>query len=123
MKALNWQIVYLVYYTQDGYVNQDQLDCVKQQVYSLLKEIRYLYLYTYVYVRVLFHSPPPRIKNDIVKRGVLISEADLCTIGTSETVLIREVSLFQRLICAQKFTIGTSETVLIREVSLFQRLI
>ena len=35
---------------------------------------------------------------------------------------IREVSLFQRLICTQKYTIGTSETVLIREVSLFQRL-
>ena len=31
------------------------------------------------------------------------------------------VSLFQRLICSQKYTIGTSETVLIREVSLFQR--
>ena len=29
----------------------------------------------------------------------------------------REVSLFQRLICTQKYTIGTSETVLIREVS------
>ena len=43
--------------------------------------------------------------------------------GTSETVLIREVSLFQRLICTQEYTIGTSETVLIREVSLFQRLI
>ena len=28
-----------------------------------------------------------------------ISEADLYTIGTSETVMIREVSLFQRLIC------------------------
>ena len=39
------------------------------------------------------------------------------TIGTSETVLIREVSLFQRLICTQEYTIGTSETVLIREVS------
>ena len=38
-------------------------------------------------------------------------------------VLIREVSLFQRLICTQEYTIGTSETVLIREVSLFQRLI
>ena len=36
---------------------------------------------------------------------------------------IREVSLlFQRLICTQKYTIGTSETVLVRdEVSLFQR--
>ena len=45
------------------------------------------------------------------------------TIGTSETVLIREVFLFQRLICTQKYAIGTSETVLIREVSLFQRLI
>ena len=37
--------------------------------------------------------------------------------------LIREVSLFQRLICTQKYTFGTSETVLIREVFLFQRLI
>ena len=44
-------------------------------------------------------------------------------IGTSETVLIREVSLFQRLICTQENTIGTSETIQIREVSLFQRLI
>ena len=42
---------------------------------------------------------------------------------TSETILIREVSSFQRLICTQKYTIGTSETVLIREVSSFQRLI
>ena len=33
---------------------------------------------------------------------------------------IREVSLFQRLILL-KYTIGTSETVLIREESLFQR--
>ena len=57
------------------------------------------------------------------ERGALISEVDLYTKGTSETVLIREVSLFQRLICTLKHTIGTSETVLIREVSLFQRLI
>ena len=42
-------------------------------------------------------------------------------IGASETVLIREVSLFQRLICTQEHAIGTLETVLIREVSLFQR--
>ena len=34
-----------------------------------------------------------------------------------KTVLIREVSLFQRLIYTQKYAIGTSETVLIREVS------
>ena len=41
-----------------------------------------------------------------------------------DCVLIREVSLFERLICTQKhITIGTSETVLIREVSLFQRCI
>ena len=32
-------------------------------------------------------------------------------------VLIREASFFQRLICIQKYTIGTLETVLIREVS------
>ena len=31
-----------------------------------------------------------------------------------------EVSLFQMLICMQKYTIGTSKTVLIREVSLYQ---
>ena len=57
------------------------------------------------------------------KRGVICRL--ICTqkhtVGTSETVLIREVSLFQRLICTQKYTVGTSETVLIREVSLFQR--
>ena len=35
---------------------------------------------------------------------------------------IEATSLFQRLICTQKYTIGTSETVLIREMS-FQRLI
>ena len=53
---------------------------------------------------------PPKI-------SVLIRR--LIAIGTTEkTVLIREVSLFQRLICAQKYTIGTSET---REASLFQR--
>ena len=39
--------------------------------------------------------------------------------GPRKCVLIREVSLFQRLICTQKYTIGTSETLLIREVSLF----
>ena len=42
--------------------------------------------------------------------------AQKCTIGTSGTVLIRDVSLFQRLICTQKYTIGTSETILIGEV-------
>ena len=42
--------------------------------------------------------------------------AQKCTIGTSGTVLIREVSLFQRLICTQKCTIGTSETILIGDV-------
>ena len=61
------------------------------------------------------------------RREVSLFQRLICTqkytIGTSETVLIREVSLFQRLICTQKYTIGTSETVLIREVSLFQRLI
>ena len=36
-------------------------------------------------------------------------------------VLTREVSIFQRLICTQEYTIGTSKTVLIREVSLSQR--
>ena len=41
----------------------------------------------------------------------------MLSFGTSETVLIRKVSLLQRLIC----TIGTSETVLIREVYLCQR--
>ena len=45
------------------------------------------------------------------------------TTGPRKHVLIREASLFQRLICTQEYTIGTSETVLIREVSLFQRLI
>ena len=42
------------------------------------------------------------------------------TTGPRKRVLIdiREVSLFQRLICTQKYTTGTSETVLI---SLFQR--
>ena len=39
-------------------------------------------------------------------------------------ILIMEGSiLYQRLICARMYIIGTSETVLIREVSLFQRLI
>ena len=54
----------------------------------------------------------------------------ICTqkyaIGTSETsVPIREVPLFQRLICTQKYAIGTSETsVPIRERDVpFQRLI
>ena len=35
--------------------------------------------------------------------------------GTSETVLIREVFLYQRLICTEEYTIGTPETVLISE--------
>ena len=52
----------------------------------------------------------------IYERGVLMSEIDLyTTIGTSETVLISEVSLYQRLICTQNYTLGTSETVLIRK--------
>ena len=38
------------------------------------------------------------------------------TFGTSETVLIREVFSFQRLICRQEYTIGTLETVLTREM-------
>ena len=62
-----------------------------------------------------------------VLREVSLYQKLICTqkyaIGTSETVLIREVSLYQRLICTQKYAIGTSETVLIRKVSLFQRLI
>ena len=58
-----------------------------------------------------------------VFQGLICTQKHMYTIGTSETVLIREVSLFQRLISTQKYTIGTSETVLIREVSLFQRLI
>ena len=52
----------------------------------------------------------------------------ILTVDTTEWakkngVIIREVSLFQRLICThkKKNTIGTSETVQIREVSLFQR--
>ena len=51
---------------------------------------------------------------------------NLSIVDTTEPrkcVLIREVSLFQRLICTQEYTIGTSETVQIREVFLFQRLI
>ena len=66
-------------------------------------------------------TPPKRV----LIREVSLFQRLICTqkytIGTSETVLIRELSLFQRLICTQKYTIGTSETVLIREVSLFQR--
>ena len=45
------------------------------------------------------------------------------TTGPRKRVLIREASLFQRLVCTQEYAIGTSETVLIREASLFQRLI
>ena len=36
---------------------------------------------------------------------------DTTTTGPGKCVLIREVSLFQRLTCTQKYTIGTSETV------------
>ena len=43
------------------------------------------------------------------------------TTGPRKCVLIREASLFQRLIHTLKYTIGTSATVLIREGSLFQR--
>ena len=38
---------------------------------------------------------------------------------SKKCVPIREVSLFQRLICTQEYAIGTSEAVLIREVSSF----
>ena len=37
--------------------------------------------------------------------------------GHHKNLMCRQVSLFQRLICTLKYTIGTSETVLIREVS------
>ena len=40
------------------------------------------------------------------------------TSGTQLTVLIREVSLFQRWICTQLYVVGTADTDLIREVSL-----
>ena len=57
----------------------------------------------------------------VLIREVSLFQRLICTqeytIGTSETVLIRVVSLFQRLICTQEYTIGTSETVLIREAS------
>ena len=39
------------------------------------------------------------------------------TTGPRKCVLVREVSLFQRLTCTQRCAIGTSETVLIRKVS------
>ena len=76
------------------------------------------------------HETVPRMMHAasrVLIREVSLFQRLICTqeytIGTSETVLIREVSLFQRLICTQEYTIGTSETVLIREASLFQRLI
>ena len=68
-----------------------------------------------MYVLIVKYSGIPLKGHKDTHKSILI--------GTSETVLIREVSLFQRLICTQKYAIGTSETVLIREVSLFQRLI
>ena len=43
------------------------------------------------------------------------------TIGTTWSVLIKEVSLFQRLFCVLLYVAGTTGSVLIREVSLFQR--
>ena len=43
------------------------------------------------------------------------------TFGTQLAVLYIEVSLIQRLICAQFYVVGTADSVLIREVSLIQR--
>ena len=59
------------------------------------------------------------------QRGVLISEVAIVRIsmqlGTVGTVLIREVSLFQRQFSTHLYVAGTVCTVLIREVSLFHR--
>ena len=42
------------------------------------------------------------------------------TAGTHLGALYKEVSLIQRLICAQLYVIGTADSVLIREVSFIQ---
>ena len=42
------------------------------------------------------------------------------TIGTQLSVLYREVSLLQRLICEQLYVVGTADIVLIRKVPLIQ---
>ena len=43
------------------------------------------------------------------------------TLGTAQSVPIRELSLFQRLFRTLLHVVGTVDSVLIREVSLFQR--
>ena len=65
-----------------------------------------LQICTYIYVHVHVHT---------------CVQWKLSIVDANQSVFIREVSLFQRLICTQKHTIGTSETVLTREVSLFWR--
>ena len=55
------------------------------------------------------------------RKFALIREVSLFQSLICMGPLIREVFLFQGMVCAQKYAIGTSETVLIREVSLFQR--
>ena len=42
------------------------------------------------------------------------------TICTQLAVLYREVSLIQRPICTEVYGVGTTDSVLIREVSLFR---
>ena len=61
---------------------------------------------------------PGRVHGNV--RTCMTMQWNLSIGGPRKCVLIREVSLFQRLICTQEYTIGTSETVLIREVSLLQ---
>ena len=83
-----------------------------------------MYMYVYSTVESLYCGNHSAKKMCPHYRGVLISEVivhkSTYTIGTSETVLIIEVSLFQRLLYTKVHihTIGTSETVLIREVPL-----
>ena len=63
------------------------------------------------------------IKATIQKTSIIIqwNLSIMDTLGTTWSVLIQEVSLFQRLFCTLFYVAGTTGSVLIREASLFWR--
>ena len=68
----------------------------------------YMYMYMYMYVW-------PNVYMWLVRKSILL--------GPHKLSWLERCPYFQRLTCTQEYTIGTSETVLIREASLhaFQR--
>ena len=88
---------------------------------SLKNGYTYTCMYVYV-VHMYIHVRRGQAFHEVqLKYGTCMCNFSIVdTTGPRKCVLIREVSLFQRLICTQKYAIGTSETILSREVSLFE---